>query len=88
MDDVVAKITELIAGLNPYNDIFPDLDLFNSNMLDSLKFVVFLQDVEEKFNIEIDPDELVIDNFQTIYSIASFVKRKTTQTEHQDLPQT
>jgi D-alanine--poly(phosphoribitol) ligase subunit 2 len=51
-----------------------DTDLFATGLLDSLGFVTLLHAIEQEFGITIDVDDLEIDRFRTIASIAEFIR--------------
>ncbi len=48
-------------------------DLFETGLLDSLKFVELLVKLEEVFGTRIAIEDLEIDNFRSIQKIAAFV---------------
>jgi acyl carrier protein len=55
-------------------------DLIESGLLDSLKLVELLVELEQRFEMKIPIDDLELDNFRSIDRISIFVAR------HQDLP--
>jgi D-alanine--poly(phosphoribitol) ligase subunit 2 len=50
-----------------------DTDLFETGVLDSLAFVRLLVQLEEEFGVSTSVDDLELDNFRTIDSIAAFI---------------
>lgn len=52
-----------------------DIDLFESGILDSLRFVEFLAVVEQEFGMRVELEELEIDHFRTLSRIAAFLTR-------------
>jgi acyl carrier protein len=52
-----------------------DTDLVETGMLDSLALVSFILELETTFGLSVSYDNLEIDNFRTIKSIAQFVKQ-------------
>jgi len=54
----------------------PDVDLFESGVVDSLLFVKLLAALEEQFGFRLAFDELEIDDFRTLRHIARFVAAK------------
>jgi acyl carrier protein len=53
-----------------------ETDLFESGVLDSLAFVDLLVELEEEFGVESSVDDLEIENFRSIASIARFVTQR------------
>lgn len=51
---------------------FPDADLFDAGILDSLTFIDLVVYLEEQFGIRISADELEPQNFRSIAKIAEF----------------
>lgn len=56
-----------------------DTDLFETGILDSLRFVELLAVLEESFGMRVSVEELEIDDFRTLNRIAAFVSRKSAQ---------
>ncbi len=53
-----------------------DTDLFETGLLDSLRFVELLAAIEEAFAIRISVEEIEIDDFRTVSRIARFLAGK------------
>jgi methoxymalonate biosynthesis acyl carrier protein len=51
----------------------PETDLVDTGLLDSLKFVELLADLEQRFGMRISPKDLEIDNFRSTAKIVEFV---------------
>lgn len=66
----------LLAGRDVSLD--DDDDLLLSGLINSLGVMRLVSFVQETFNIEVAPDEVTIENFETINAIANYVK----QTQH------
>lgn len=54
----------------------PDTDLFETGILDSLRFVELLAALEETFGIQVSVEELEIDDFRSVARIAHFLAGK------------
>jgi len=50
--------------------------LIEEEIIDSLGIFVLISLMEEQFNIKINPDEVMLDNFETIDTIKSLVMSK------------
>jgi acyl carrier protein len=53
-----------------------ETDLIDTGLVDSLTFVEFLAQLEARFDIRVSLEELEIDRFRTISSIARFIATK------------
>ena len=53
-----------------------ETDLIDTGLVDSLTFVEFLAQLEQEFDVHVSLEDLEIDNFRTIASIARFVATK------------
>jgi len=54
----------------------PDTDLIDTGLVDSLSFVEFLAQLEQEFGVHLSLDDLELDRFRTVTSIAAFVASK------------
>jgi acyl carrier protein len=70
---IVARLRALFA--DDLNVLVPagDTDLIATGLLDSLALVEMLARVEQEFGVTIEFEELEIENFRSICSIAEFV---------------
>jgi acyl carrier protein len=60
----------------------PETDLVDAGLLDSLKFVELLMELERRFGMTISSNELEIDNFRSMSKIAEFLaSRKGAKTD-------
>lgn len=70
-------LTEFIRQEIGYaGELDPDKDLLESQVLDSFNIVQLAAFVQQKFEIELDPEDLVRANLATLASIAALVRRK------------
>ena len=53
-----------------------DTDLMEEGILDSLAIVHLISHLEEKYQIEVEAGEVVVDNIGTIKCLTNFIKRK------------
>lgn len=57
-------------------DIQYDTLIFENNLLDSMGFLFLIDYLKEEFDIEVEDNELINDNFKSINSISEFVFEK------------
>ena len=73
---VVARVTALFAEQLNVEVPAAGTDLFETGILDSLRFVELLAALEEAFGIRVAVEELEIDDFRTVSRIAQFLARR------------
>ena len=75
------KLTELFARKLNLDVPSFETDLVGTGLLDSLALVELLAQLEETFGVPISTDDLELENFRSISSIAVFVSRRATMVE-------
>jgi len=75
------KLTELFERKLNLEISSVDTDLVGTGLLDSLALVELLAQLEETFGVSISTDELELENFRSIASIAGFVSQRTAVVE-------
>ena len=57
-------------------ELSPDLDLLEKHILDSFNIVQWAMFIQEEFNIELEPEELVRDNLCSLSRVIALVESK------------
>ena len=52
-------------------------DLLTVGVLDSMKLMRLVQHVEQKYKLSIPPEDLVLENFQTVDQIVDYISTRT-----------
>ena len=60
----------------PEIELEDDLPLIQEGIIDSLGIFLLIGFVEEEFGIKIHPEEVVLDNFETLSAIKSLIMAK------------
>ncbi len=71
---LTAKLQSLSAV--PLDDFTSDDRLFSSGLVDSMNIVEIILFVETYFDIQVDPTDLSMDNFDSMASVAGYVENK------------
>ena len=59
------------------NELVPSqTKIFEVGLIDSISFVLLVEDIQENFKIKIYPSEMINNNFESIQSLISFIKSK------------
>ncbi|WP_233267519.1 acyl carrier protein [Algibacter sp. L1A34] len=77
--DIKNKIRDYIIE-STFDDVKKITDetlIFEEGVLDSMGLLFLIEFLKEEFGITTNDEELVIDNFQSINSIVTFIKNKT-----------
>ena len=71
MEELIKILDEIKAGVDWENES----DLIGNHILDSLKIVQLVGTLNDEFDIEITPINIVPENFKTVNAIYEMVKR-------------
>ncbi|MFD2726449.1 acyl carrier protein [Hyunsoonleella rubra] len=73
---IINYIEQELAGEDIEDGLDASDDLLGSGILDSMAMVRLIAYVEETFEIKVDPEEMIIENFMTVEDISSFISSK------------
>lgn len=76
MDEMVSKVIEMIAELQPYEEFDETTNLLDEDILDSVSVLVLVQMLEEEFSTIITAEEITKENFENVMSVVSLVQFK------------
>lgn len=69
------NVTEIVCKTLTLESVEPEEDLFDSGQLDSLSLVQLMAELEEEFNIRIEPDEFDFEDYKSVTSMAEMIIR-------------
>lgn len=72
MDQLIEVLNEVRAG----QDFAGAEDFFKQGILDSLDMTTLVAALESRYDIFVDVDEIIVDNFRNLTSIQAFLARK------------
>lgn len=61
---------------HPDVELSDDLDLLEADVLDSLGILTLVDFLESTFGIAVEPEDVTLDNFETVRAIADLVASK------------
>ncbi len=78
MNKIEEKVVEIIQDkiMLDKMDINENTLLFEDDILDSLKSIHLMIELEKKFDITIDQTQITMNDFQTIKSIGNMIERQ------------
>jgi acyl carrier protein len=56
--------------------VAPDTDIIGEGLVDSLAIFKLIAFVEETFGVTIEPDEVLLENFQTLRALRNLIVKK------------
>ncbi len=69
------KILGILKRVKPEVDFTIVNDLVDEGILDSIDIVTIISEIEDEYGIELDPDQIDPDNFQSASSMLEMIKR-------------
>ena len=69
------ELIDILEEIKPGVDWEKETDLIGDHILDSLKIVQLVGALNDEFDIEITPIDIVPENFKTVEAIYAMVKR-------------
>lgn len=76
MEEIEKKILEILEDLHPEIDDFKAIpELVHSGTLNSLDIVTLIAEMSDAFDIEIPPQEITYENFDTVEGLVKMVGR-------------
>ncbi|MCC5611554.1 acyl carrier protein [Nostoc sp. CHAB 5834] len=76
--NIKQQITQVILQIIPditSEDLQNNVDIFNLG-LDSINAMTLVSNLQDVFDIQLDPNEISFDNFQNIATIAAMIEKK------------
>ena len=75
MKEQVFDIIENIAGTDEFRD-HPDMDLFEEGLLDSMKAIMLIVELEAAFDVTLPPSEMDRNDWNTADKIVTRIEEK------------
>lgn len=69
------QLLELLKEVKSEIDFEKEKNLVDEGLLDSLEIVTIIAAIEDKFGIEIDPDDIDPDNFQSAEAMWEMIEK-------------
>lgn len=70
------KILQILKSLHPEYDYETSTNYLDDGLLDSFDIIALVTELEDNYNIDIDPIEIIPDNFESLDKIKSFMESK------------
>lgn len=76
MEDTKQQVKEILEKLVPGVDVEGTPDLVKAGVIDSMVSIMLVNELEDAFDIEVTPLDMVPENFSSVQAIADFVDGK------------
>ena len=68
------KLIEILKALKPEIDFEKEKKLVDTGLLDSMAIVEIISSIEENFDVQINPEDIDPDNFQSVETIWNMIE--------------
>ncbi|NLU24405.1 MAG: acyl carrier protein [Clostridiales bacterium] len=69
------QLLEILEDINPDNDYLAETKLIDRGLLDSLSLLTLVSEMEDAFDVEITPTDLIPANFNSAVAMWSMIQR-------------
>lgn len=69
------KLLEILGGIKPGVDFTTVEDFIGEHVLDSMSIVLLVGELNEEFDIDITPVDIVPENFKNVNTVMALVER-------------
>lgn len=69
------KLLEILKKVKPEVDFINCSNLVDEGILDSIDIIAIISEIEDEYGVEIDPDEIDPDNFQSAYTMHKMIEK-------------
>jgi len=69
------ELLKILEGIHPEYDFMESDDFLSDSILDSFDIVNLVSELEEKFKITIDGEDVIPENFKNVKNLEAFVQR-------------
>ena len=74
--DTLARFFAQATGPEGAIAVAPDTDIIGEGLVDSLGIFKLIAFVEETFQVTIEPEEVLLENFQTLRAVRNLIVKK------------
>ena len=69
------KLVKILMDINPDIDYEKEISLVDDGLFDSLEVMTIVTEIEDRFHIDIDPDDVIAENFNSVEKILKIIKK-------------
>lgn len=69
------KLVKILMDINPDIDYGKEVSLVDDGLFDSLEIMTIVTEIDDRFHIDIDPDDVTAENFNSVESILKIIEK-------------
>lgn len=69
------KLVKILKDINPDINYETETKLIDNGLFDSLEVMTIVTEIEERFHVEIDPDEVTAENFNSAEMMLKLINK-------------
>lgn len=73
--DNKTRLIKILMDINPDYDYEKETSLVDNGIFDSLEIMTIVTEIDSHFHVEIDPDDVVAENFNSIEKMLQLIEK-------------
>ncbi len=69
------KLVKILMDINPDIDYEKEISLVDDGLFDSLEVMTIVTEIEDRFHIDIDPNDVIAENFNSVEKILKIIEK-------------
>ena len=69
------KLLKILKDINPDLDYEKETALVDDGLFDSLEVMTIVTEIDDRFHVEIDPDDVIAENFNSLETILKLIDK-------------
>lgn len=69
------KLLKILMEINPDLDYKSETTLVDDGLFDSLEVMIIVTEIDNRFHIEIEPDDVTSENFNSVETMLKLIER-------------
>lgn len=69
------KLMKILKDINPDLDYEKETSLVDDGLFDSLEVMTIVTEIDDRFHVEIDPDDVIAENFNSLEMILKLIEK-------------
>lgn len=69
------KLLKILMDINPDIDYKKETSLVDDGLFDSLEVMTIVTEIDDRFHVEIDPDDVIAENFNSVEKMLALIEK-------------
>ena len=70
------KLMRILKEINPDIDYEKETSLVDDGLFDSLEVMTIVTEIDDRFHVEIDPDDVIAENFNSVEKMLALIEKE------------